>query len=106
MSATTKPVKLSVPMRNLLWRVAQMKYGWLYPSRSSGQMQTAEGLERRGLVTIEYRRIEPLIAATDAGRAEIERRWPVSPFALDTYDEQPQGWDPPEGRSEGQEARA
>jgi hypothetical protein len=31
------------------------------------------------------------------GRAEIERRWPVSPFALGTYEHQSGGWMPREG---------
>lgn len=107
-SPAPKPVRLSVPMRDLLWRVAQHKYGWCYPSRSCGQFQTAEGLARRGLVTIDVSGSDPSIAATGAGRAEIERRWPVSPFALGTYEHQPDGWDPPEGRpvsGRGEETR-
>jgi hypothetical protein len=99
MSATTKPVRLSDPMRYLLWRVAQHKYGWSYVPRSTGQMQTAQGLERRGLVTLDMSGSDPSITATEAGFHEIERRWPVSPFALGTYDHQPNGWDPPEGRA-------
>jgi hypothetical protein len=93
-------VKLSHPMRDLLWTVAQHKYGWTHVSRQRGQLQVAEGLIRRGLVmpseTHDWR-WQPIIVATDAGRAEIERRWPVSPFALGTYEHQADGWTPCEG---------
>lgn len=91
-------MKLSHPMRGLLWTVAQHKYGWTHVGRHNGQQQVAEGLERRGLVTYDRERHHPTVAATNAGRAEIERRWPVSPFALGTYEHQPKGWDPVEGR--------
>lgn len=87
----TTPLRgtLSVPMRDLLWRVAQHKYGWTHVSRYNGQVQVADALVRRGLV--EWGRHDrdhnsPTIVATDAGKAEIAERWPVSPLILDTYD--------------------
>jgi hypothetical protein len=95
-------VTLTIPQRNLLWEVAQHKYGWSHVSRRKGEVQVVDGLVRRGLV--EY--VEPHngresdipeIAATGAGRIEIERRWPISPFALGTYDHQPGGWARPDG---------
>lgn len=84
-------------MRDLLWTVAQHKYGWTHVSRHGGQQQVAEALERRGLVAFDRERHHPTISATDAGRTAIARRWPVSPFVLDTYEHQPGGWTPPEG---------
>lgn len=94
-------MKLSVPQRDLLWNVAQHKYGWTHASRYGGQLQVADALVRRGLVTYgghDRNHSSPTIVATDEGRAEIERRWPVSPFVLGTYSHQPGGWTPPEGR--------
>jgi hypothetical protein len=92
---------LSDPMRDLLWVVAQHKYGWAgcpNVGRRIRRFQTAEALERRGLVAIDRTYMHyPTCSATDAGRAEIERRWPVSPFALGTYAHQPGGWTPVEG---------
>lgn len=86
---------LSEAGNDLLWTVAQHKYGWAHVSNRGGRqrtLQTAEALARRGLVTIRYRS-NPVCVATDAGRAEIARRWPVSPFNLGTYAHQPEGWD-------------
>lgn len=93
---------LSHPMRDLLWRVAQHKYGWTYVSRHRGQLQVADGLVRRGLAEWGHGNnarsgSSPRIVATDDGVKEIERRWPVSPLALGTYDHQPGGWTPREG---------
>jgi hypothetical protein len=89
--------RLSLPMRDLLWAVAQHKYGWTHVGRHHGQQQVAEALERRGFVTFDGERHHPTIAATVTGRAEIERRWPVSPFVLGTYEHQSGGWTPREG---------
>lgn len=88
---------LSTPMRNLLWRVAQHIYGWTHVGRHGGECQVAQALERRGLVTFEREDHRWTVEVTEAGFAEIERRWPVSPCALHTYDEQPGGWTPREG---------
>ncbi len=108
MGSATKPEKLSAPMIDLLWTVAQHKYGWTYPGRHGGRLQVADALVRRGLVRwsgSEGRGRDhhhAAIVATPEGRAEIERRWPISPFALGTYEHQPNGWDPPEGRADGE----
>lgn len=103
MSAPSNPrqstVLLSHPMRRLLWEIAQHKYGWRYISRHRGQLQVAEGLERRGLVYLKRDASDSVAVATPAGMLEIQRRWPVSPFALGTYEHQPNGWDPEEGRN-------
>lgn len=88
---------LSNPQRDMLWTVAQHKYGWTHVSRYHGEQQVAEALERRGLVTLDRERHHPVVVATDEGRAEIGRRWPVSPFYLGTYEHQPEGWTPVEG---------
>lgn len=94
-------VQLTAPMRDLLWTVAQHKYGWTHVSRHRGQLQVADALVRRGLVAWgphdgrDYH--HPIIAATPAGLFEIGRRWPVSPYYLGTYDHQPGGWTPREG---------
>jgi hypothetical protein len=91
---------LTVPQRDLLWTVAQHKYGWTHVSRHKGQLQVAEALIRRGLVKASQThdwRWQPIIVATDEGRAEIARRWPVSPFNLGTYEHQPGSWTPREG---------
>jgi hypothetical protein len=88
---------LTEAQRDLLWTVAQHKYGWTHCSnlgRRVRTLQTARALERRGLVTVDATRHHPTCAATDAGRNEIARRWPVSPFVLGTYEHQPGGWDP------------
>jgi hypothetical protein len=86
-------------MRYLLWKVAQHKYGWTYVSRHRGGLQIADALLARGLVCYgaSGRDTHPSIEATTAGRAEIERRWPISPFALGTYEDQPGGWQQPDG---------
>jgi hypothetical protein len=83
-------------MLSLLWVLAQHKYGWAYCPRqfSSDRFRTAEALERRGLVIVDRDGRDAACAATDAGRVEIERRFPVSPFALGTYEHQPGGWTP------------
>jgi hypothetical protein len=104
-SAPQIPAELTKPMRYLLWQVGQHKYGWTHVSRYGGALQTGDALVRRGLV--EWGRngrehTDPRIRATDAGRAEIERRWPVSPFVLGTYEPQPGGWSLPDGRTEGE----
>jgi hypothetical protein len=91
--------ELSVPMRDLLWEVAQFMYGWRPISRR--RIPVADALVRRGLVRWgEHGRdhwSSPEVVATEAGREEIARRWPVSPFILGTYDHQPGGWTPREG---------
>lgn len=90
-------------MLDLLWTVAQHKYGWTHVSRHQGQLQVADGLVSRGLVRYSYEEHRnrearaPVIIATLAGFAEIGRRFPVSPFALGTYEHQPEGWTPREG---------
>lgn len=94
-------MKLPDPMRDLLWTVAQHKYGWAHVSRQRGQLQVADGLLRRGLITYvrahgrDYH--DPHILATEDGLVEIGRRWPVSPYVLGTYEHQPGGWTPREG---------
>lgn len=89
-------MNLSKAQNDLLWAIAQHKYGWAHCSnqgRRQRTLQTAEALARRGLVTVDRSRHHPTCQATDAGKAEIECRWPVSPFSLGTYDHQPGGWD-------------
>lgn len=91
---------MTEPQRDLLWTVAQHKYGWTYASRHNGGLQVADSLVRRGFVEYgshDRDHSSPIIVATGEGRAEIELRWPVSPFALGTYDHQPDGWTPREG---------
>lgn len=96
-------VKLTDPMRDLLWTVAQHKYGWTHVSRHNGQLQVADGLVTRGLVAYsdaDHRARDahsPVVYVLPLGAVEIGRRWPVSPFALGTYDHQPGGWTPREG---------
>lgn len=101
MSEQGKQGTLTEPMRHLLWTVAQHKYGWAHCPNVYGRirrLQTAQALERRGLVTVDVDRPHlPMCSATDAGREEIERRWPASPFVLGTYERQPGGWTPLEG---------
>lgn len=87
--------RLSDAQRDLLWTVAQHKYGWTHVSRYRGGFQVADALVRRGLVAwgVDGRDLRRgVIVATEAGRAEIERLFPVSPFALGTYEHQPGGW--------------
>lgn len=94
-------MSLTVPMRDLLWQVAQHKYGWTYPGRHGGRLQVADALVRRGLVR--WLALAPrdhhhaVITATPVGYLEIVRRWPVSPYVLNTYEPQPGGWTPREG---------
>lgn len=87
-------------MRDLLWTIAQHKYGWAHcPNHGRGirRLQTAEALERRGLVTVDRATPHlPTCSATDEGRAVIAELYPVSPFILGTYDHQPGGWTPRE----------
>lgn len=92
---------LSPAMRDLLWTVAQHKYGWSYVSRYRGQLQVADGLVRRGLVkwgSKDRDHQHPTIVATEWGERVIRELWPVSPYNLQTYDHQPGGWDPRDGR--------
>lgn len=97
------PSQLTDPMRDMLWRVAQHEYGWTHVSRHNGQLQVADGLVSRCLVAYgdaDHRARNadsPVIYALPLGAVEIGRRWPVSPFALGTYDHQPGGWTPREG---------
>jgi hypothetical protein len=82
-------VKLTAPMRDLLWTIAQHQHGWTHCSNTGSQrtLQTAEALERRGLVHVTDRGGRHAAAsATDGGYALITRLFPVSPFALNTYD--------------------
>jgi hypothetical protein len=94
-------VNLSHPMRDMLWTLAQHKYGWTHVSRGGGRLQVAEALVRRGLVEWSAAKPashhQPVIVATAAGCLEIESRWPVSPFVLGTYAHQPGSWTPREG---------
>lgn len=93
---------LSPAMCDLLWTVAQHKYGWTHVSRHNGQLQVADGLVRRGFVAYgddhrardSYR---PVIYALPLGAVEIGRRWPVSPYHLGTYEHQMGGWTPRKG---------
>ena len=75
-------------MLKLLRRISGHKYGWTYISRA--ELQTADALERRGLVT--YGRTHgrdhyncPQVVATQDGIAEIKRHWPDSPAARGFY---------------------
>jgi hypothetical protein len=92
--------RLTAPMCDLLWKVAQHEYGWPHVFRYGGELQVADALERRGLVVWGRNgrdHHDPRVVATALGKAEIERRWPVSPFVLGTYDHQPGGWTPRKG---------
>jgi hypothetical protein len=42
--------RLTAPMCDLLWKVAQHEYGWAHVFRYGGELQVADALERRGLV--------------------------------------------------------
>lgn len=93
-------MKLTEPMRDLLWVIAQHKYGWAHCPNVGRErrFQVAEALERRGLVDIDRSQSHmPTCAVTPEGRMEILRRWPVSPYILGTYEHQPGGWTPREG---------
>lgn len=97
----TPPSGMSTAQRDLLWTVAQHKYGWAYVSRHRGQLQVADALVRRNLVEWGSKGRDhrhPTIVATDTGREVIAQEWPVSPLNLGTYDHQPNGWDPRDGR--------
>lgn len=96
----TKRLSLNKAQRDLLWMIAQHKYGWVYcPNVGSSErrLQTAQALERRGLVTIDRSGSCPTCSPTEAGKAEIKRCWPDSPFVLGTYDRPPYGWTPRDG---------
>lgn len=87
---------LPMPAAYLLWMVAQHMYGWTHCCNVGGRVrrfQSAEALERRGLVTIDRGRRYPVCTATDAGMEEIRHRWPNSPAVLRSYDEPKGGWD-------------
>jgi hypothetical protein len=96
-------------MRYLLWKVAQHKHGWSYVSRHQGELQVAEALVRRGYVTFSILHprdgLNPKLLVTADGIREIERRWPISPFVLGTYEPQPGGWSLPDGRTESEARR-
>jgi len=96
---------MTVPTRDLLWRIAQHKYGWCYISRR--EIAKGDALVRRGLAEWGAHGRDhyacPELVATELGKAEIKRRWPISPFALGTYDEQPGGWHRPDGTQPFQE---
>ncbi len=80
---------LSAPMRDLLWTMAQHKYGWAYCGNAGRErrLQVADALERRGLVAVGDRGSHyPHASATDAGFRLISALFPVSPFVLGTYD--------------------
>lgn len=81
-------VALTEPMRELLWAVAQRRYGWVYVPDFGGEHRAAQALHERGLVTHHLVRYlgGSIVVVTDAGRAEIRRRWPVSPCGEGTYD--------------------
>lgn len=102
MTAVHQRSTFSAAQLDLLWTIAQHKYGWAHCPNVAGRvrrLQTAESLEWRGLVTIDRSQPHmPTCSATEAGRGEITLRWPVSPYILGTYDHQPNGWDPREGR--------
>jgi peptidoglycan/xylan/chitin deacetylase (PgdA/CDA1 family) len=87
--ATTSGRSLSLSMREMLWTIAQHKYGWTHVSRHGGELQVADALIRRELVewgSHDRDHSSPIIVATEAGKAEIARLFPISPFVLGTYD--------------------
>lgn len=84
---------LTQPQKHLLWKVAQHKYGWAYYTNRRGQWKTVNALHRLGLVSVSGRDLT--IEITDAGRAEVALRWPMSPLNLGTYDTPRCGWDKP-----------
>jgi hypothetical protein len=97
MSAATeaKRLNLSPAMLQMLWRIAQHKYGWtpLYQRK-----ETADALARRGLVEeLDWTQHDPPVIGTDTGKGFCAAMWPVSPWVLGTYDHQPGGWTPPDG---------
>ena len=81
---------------DLLWTVAQHKYGWAFVGRHRGGLQVADALVRRGLLAYDEANPrdcpDPVVVATEAGAREIGRRWPAAPFVLGTYDSPPGGW--------------
>lgn len=93
--------KLTDSMRDLLWTIAQHKYGWAHCPNHGGRVrrfQTAVALERRGLVRIDLTKPHmPTCSPTAAGLIVIRTEWPISPYVLGTYDHQPGGWTPREG---------
>lgn len=80
---------LSRAQRNVLWQIAQHKYGWGYVN-GLGLRSAARALERLGLLTIdsEYR-----CTVTSVGEIEALRRWPNSPLALRSYLMPDGGWE-------------
>lgn len=89
-------VPLSDAMRDRLWTIAQHKYGWGYYGLRD--WPSFDALERRGLVKrVRVSGADRVYELTEAGDAEVARRWPVSPSALKTYEHQPGGWTPREG---------
>ncbi|MBS3928023.1 MAG: hypothetical protein KGZ65_06125 [Sphingomonadales bacterium] len=91
MSGLEEVIEFTEAMAELLWAIAQHKYGWTH-IRSQDDRLAARELERLGWATIHHDK--QIISATDAGKEEIVRRWPVTPYGLGTYDEQPSGWTP------------
>ena len=90
-------MRLTQPMRDLLWIVAQHKYGWAHCPNAGRErrLQVAQALERRGLVDVDLSKPHmPTCSVTPEGRMEILDRWPVSPYILSTYEHQPGGWTP------------
>lgn len=82
-------MSLSAAMRDFLWTIAQHRYGWTHCSNVGSQrsLQTAEALERRGLVHVLDRDgLHPKAVATSDGYSLMARLFPISPFVLNTYD--------------------
>lgn len=80
--------RLTKPMRDRLWTLAQHKFGWGYVSRR--ELVTCRALEHRGLVEVVESRTHgnnfAFALTEDAGRREVERRWPISPFVVGSYE--------------------
>lgn len=86
---------LSKSLRDRLWSLAQHTYGWGY-AHGWRQLRAYRALERRGLVQVADGRCDTGVwafALTQEGARQAQRRWPLSPFALGTYDRPPEGWD-------------
>jgi hypothetical protein len=80
---------LTHPQRRALWRLAGHKYAWSY-CNGHVERRSMEALTRRGLAeTFDYGVKYQL---TDAGIAEVAKRWPNCPAVLGTYDEPADGW--------------
>ncbi len=97
------PRPASLPQLDLLWTVAQHKHGWAHVSRQRGGLLVGDGLVRRGFVRWSEGRgrehSDPQVVVTEEGRAEIERRWPVTPLIAGTYDLPATNWSPRRNRS-------